>query len=59
MMVVGNSELITTLNGMTNLVTPTFRTELIPIIRDLYKINPDVSIALQDMFKAVKYRSYY
>ena len=48
---VGNSELITTLNGMTNLVTPTFRTELIPIIRDLYKINPDVSIALQDMFK--------
>lgn len=48
---VGNSELITTLNGMTNLVTPTFRTELIPIIRDLYKVNPDVSIALQDMFK--------
>lgn len=34
-----------------NLVTPSFRTELIPIIRDLYKINPDMSIAIQDMFK--------
>ena len=39
------------LRGMTTLVTPSFRTELIPIIRDLYKINPDVSIAVQDMFK--------
>ena len=39
------------LKGMTTLVTPSFRTELIPIIRDLYKINPDVSIAVQDMFK--------
>lgn len=48
----GNNEsIMTTLNGMTELVTPTFRTELIPLIRDLYKINPDVNIALQDMFK--------
>ncbi len=37
--------------SLTNLVKPSFRTEFIPIIRDLYKINPDVSIALQDMFK--------
>lgn len=39
------------LRGMTNMVTPSFRTELIPLIRNLYKINPDMSIALQDMFK--------
>lgn len=32
-------------------VEPSFRTDLIPLIRDLYKVNPDVSIALQDMFK--------
>lgn len=39
------------LRGMTTLVSPSFRTELIPLIRSLYKINPDVSIAVQDMFK--------
>ena len=33
------------------MVNPSFRTELIPLIRDLYKINPDMSIAVQDMFK--------
>ena len=46
---VGNSELITTLNGMTNLVTPTFRTELIPIIRQLEHVlqcNADVRVYL-------------
>lgn len=37
--------------GVKDLVLPSFRTEIIPIIRDLYKVNPDVSIALQDMFK--------
>lgn len=46
-----DTNFINTLQGITNIVTPSFRTELIPIIRDLYKINPDVSIALQDMFK--------
>lgn len=46
-----NTTLMAALRGMTTLVTPSFRMELIPIIRDLYKINPDVSIALQDMFK--------
>lgn len=39
------------LQGLTNLVTPSYRQDLIPVIRDLYKINPDMSIALQDMFK--------
>lgn len=48
---IGNSELMVTLQGLTKLVTPSFRTELIPLIRALYKVNPDVSIALQDMFK--------
>lgn len=46
-------DLITTLKGLTKFVTPSFRTEFIPIIRNLYKINPDVSIAVQDMFKLV------
>lgn len=45
----GNLEYV--LRGMTSLVTPSYRTDLVPIIRDLYKINPDVSIAVQDMFK--------
>lgn len=39
------------LKDMAKLVTPSFRTELIPLIRQLYKVNPDMSIALQDMFK--------
>ena len=43
--------LLMKLQGLTDLVTPSFRTDLIPLIRDLYKINPDMSIALQDMFK--------
>lgn len=37
--------------GVKDLVLPSFRADIIPIIRDLYKVNPDVSIALQDMFK--------
>lgn len=39
------------MKGFTQLVDPSFRVEVIQILRDLYKINPDVSIALQDMFK--------
>lgn len=42
------------LNGLTkelNILGPSFREDLIPLIRDLYKVNPDVSIALQDMMK--------
>lgn len=39
------------LSQLTNLVTPTFRDDIIPLIRDLYKVNPDLSIATQDVFK--------
>lgn len=46
-----NNLTIGQLKGLTNLVTPSYRQDLIPIIRDLYKINPDMSIAMQDMFK--------
>lgn len=45
--------LISAIKGMTSIVTPSFRTEVIPLIRNLYKINPDVSITLQDMMKLV------
>lgn len=40
-----------TLRSGVKLLTPSFRSEVIPLIRDLYKLNPDVGIALQDMFK--------
>jgi hypothetical protein len=40
-----------TLRGLTKIVEPSFRVEVIQLIRDLYKVNPDVGIALQDMFK--------
>lgn len=39
------------LRGLNKMVEPSFRTELIETIRALYKINPDVSIAVQDMMK--------
>lgn len=42
---------ISILKDLTQLVDPSFRTELIPLIRALYKVNPDMGIALQDMFK--------
>lgn len=47
---IGNT-VISFLNGVTKMVTPSFRREIVPLIRDLYKVNPDVNIALQDMFK--------
>lgn len=46
-----NGSVINVLKDLTGLVTPSFRSDLIPLIRDLYKVNPDVSIAIQDMFK--------
>ena len=46
-----DSNFITWLRGEANIVTPSFVQELIPLIRKLYKVNPDVSIAIQDMFK--------
>ena len=45
------SSVITYLKGVTKFVSPSFRREIIPLLRDLYKVNPDVGIALQDMFK--------
>lgn len=45
------NDLLSVLQGNKEMVAPSFRTELIPLIRDLYKVNPDVSIAVSDMFK--------
>ena len=39
------------IRGFTPVVDPSFRVEVIKLLRDLYKINPDVSIALLDTFK--------
>lgn len=38
-------------NRVRNLVTPGFQRDYIKVLRNLYKVNPDVSIAVQDMFK--------
>lgn len=46
-----NTSVYSILKGMTKMVNPSFRREVIPLIRDLYKVNPDMSIALQDTFK--------
>lgn len=46
-----NAQILPKLQGMVNIVTPSYRQDLIPLIRDLYKVNPDMSIALQDMMK--------
>lgn len=46
-----DSNIIRTLQGLTKMVDPSFRVEVIPLLRNLYKVNPDMSIALQDMFK--------
>lgn len=45
------SSLLLALKGLTKVVKPSFRVEVIKLIRDLYKVNPDMGIALQDMFK--------
>lgn len=46
-----DDSLFLTLKGQTKMVEPSFRVEVIKLIRDLYKVNPDMSIATQDMFK--------
>lgn len=46
-----NGSMIYTLKDLTQMVSPSFRVEVIQLIRDLYKVNPDVSKALQDMFQ--------
>lgn len=45
------SSTVSILKGLTQMVTPSFRREVIPLLRKLYKVNPDMSIAIQDMFK--------
>lgn len=45
------ASLLLALRGLTKVVKPSFRVEVIKLIRDLYKVNPDMGIALQDMFK--------
>ena len=45
------SGIIGSIRGFTPVVDPSFRMEVIKLLRDLYKINPDVSIALLDTFK--------
>lgn len=40
-----------TLRDFTQMVNPSFRVEVIQLLRDLYKVNPDVSKAIQDMFE--------
>lgn len=45
------SNTVMSIDGLTRLVNPSFRREIIPLLRDLYKVNPDMSIALQDTFK--------
>lgn len=46
-----SSNFLSTLAGLTQMVDPSFRVEVIKLIRDLYKVNPDMGIALQDTFK--------
>lgn len=45
-----NSNLLS-LTDFSKTVNPSFRVEIIKLIRDLYKVNPDVGKALQDMFQ--------
>lgn len=46
-----DDSLFLTLKGQAKMVEPSFRVEVIKLLRDLYKVNPDMAIALQDMFK--------
>ena len=41
----------TSLNSTRKFVNPNYKVEIIPLLRDLYKVNPDIGITLQDMFK--------
>lgn len=47
----GYGDILSTLKGLTSMVEPSFRLEVIDLIRKLYKVNPDVSKALLDMFQ--------
>lgn len=46
-----DTDLLSVLKGELEIVSPSFRRDIIPLVRDLYKVNPDVGIAIQDMFK--------
>ena len=46
-----STDFTSTLRGLTEVVTPSFRVEVIQLIRRLYKVNPDMSIAIQETFK--------
>jgi len=45
------TNIIQAISGSTSMVTPSFRSEIIPLIRNLYKVNSDMSITVQDTFK--------
>lgn len=45
------SDLLSSLSSDTRFVDTTFHRDYIPAIRKLYKVNPDMSIVLQDTFK--------
>nr|DAV61479.1 MAG TPA: portal [Caudoviricetes sp.] len=47
----GNGSTSLVLTDFIKTVNPSFRVEIIKLIRDLYKVNPDVGKALQDMFQ--------
>ena len=40
-----------TLRDFTQMVNPSFRVEIIQLIRNLYKVNPDMGKAIQDMYQ--------
>lgn len=42
---------IYTLKDFTSMVNPSFRVEIIQLIRNLYKVNPDVGKAVRDMYQ--------
>lgn len=46
-----NAGYIFSLKDFTQLVEPSFRVEIIQLIRNLYKVNPDVGKVVQDMFR--------
>ena len=46
-----STDFTSTLHGLTQMVTPSFRVEVIQLIRRLYKVNPDMAIAIQETFK--------
>ena len=47
----GGSGFVYTLKDFTQMVSPSFRVEVIQLIRNLYKVNPDVGKAIQDMYQ--------